>query len=220
MSARMNHPYPASHRKAHGRDLDRRASSRKRKRPDRSLSSARRRKCLVPPFPVAFWKQLENTTAAQPKSVMAIHPKLSPAASWSPRPRRPRRPRPQENANLTPQQASEISAWTEQAAESLENLHLSSVRNQDEPTSPSPACRSSPALTIPLDVDHHVERTPTPLRSKHARIAEVEAHVQETARVIYRRREPLRRDSLKRREALLMGKEGSRRRQRWENGTS
>ncbi|KAI9779213.1 MAG: hypothetical protein M1839_007465 [Geoglossum umbratile] len=32
-----------------------------------------------------------------------------------------------------------------------------------------------------------------------------------------RRREPLRRDSLKRREALLKGKEGSRRRQRWEN---
>jgi R3H-associated N-terminal domain len=33
-----------------------------------------------------------------------------------------------------------------------------------------------------------------------------------------RRREPLRRDSLKRREALLKGREGSRRRQRWENG--
>ena len=32
------------------------------------------------------------------------------------------------------------------------------------------------------------------------------------------RREPLRRDSLKRREALLKGKEGSRRRVRWENG--
>ena len=149
---------------------------------------------------------------------MAIHPKLSPAASWSPR---PRRPRPQQNANLTPEQASEISAWTEQAAESLENLHLANVRSQDEPPSPSPARHSSPALTIPLDGDNHrVERTPTPLRSKHARIAEVEAHVQETARVIYRRREPLRRDSLKRREALLMGKEGSRRRQRWENGTS
>lgn len=34
------------------------------------------------------------------------------------------------------------------------------------------------------------------------------------------RKEPLRRDSLKRREALLRGKEGSRRRQRWENGSS
>ncbi|TKA50820.1 hypothetical protein B0A49_12736, partial [Cryomyces minteri] len=34
---------------------------------------------------------------------------------------------------------------------------------------------------------------------------------------VYKRREPIRRDSLKRREALLKGKEGSRRRQRWEN---
>lgn len=33
------------------------------------------------------------------------------------------------------------------------------------------------------------------------------------------RKEPLRRDSLKRRDALLKGKEGSRRRQRWENGS-
>lgn len=31
-------------------------------------------------------------------------------------------------------------------------------------------------------------------------------------------RQILRRDSLKRREALLKGKEGSRRRQKWENG--
>jgi hypothetical protein len=32
------------------------------------------------------------------------------------------------------------------------------------------------------------------------------------------RKAPLRRDSLKNRQALLKGKEGSRRRQRWENG--
>jgi hypothetical protein len=32
------------------------------------------------------------------------------------------------------------------------------------------------------------------------------------------RKEPLKRDSQRRREALLRGKEGSRRRQRWENG--
>jgi hypothetical protein len=42
-----------------------------------------------------------------------------------------------------------------------------------------------------------------------------------TAKPVYKpRKEPLRRDSLKRREALLKGKEGSRRRQRWENGES
>ena len=40
-----------------------------------------------------------------------------------------------------------------------------------------------------------------------------------TVHTVYKRREPIRRDSLKRREALLKGKEGSRRRQRWENGS-
>jgi hypothetical protein len=40
------------------------------------------------------------------------------------------------------------------------------------------------------------------------------------SKTAYKRKEPLRRDSLKRREALLKGKEGSRRRQRWENGKS
>jgi hypothetical protein len=40
----------------------------------------------------------------------------------------------------------------------------------------------------------------------------------ETKRAYKPRKESLRRDSLKRREALLKGKEGSRRRQRWENG--
>ena len=38
------------------------------------------------------------------------------------------------------------------------------------------------------------------------------------AKTSYKRKEPIRRDSQKRREALLKGKEGSRRRQRWENG--
>jgi len=33
-------------------------------------------------------------------------------------------------------------------------------------------------------------------------------------------KEPLKRDSMNRRDALLKGKEGSRRRQRWENGRS
>jgi hypothetical protein len=38
------------------------------------------------------------------------------------------------------------------------------------------------------------------------------------ARAEKTRKEPLKRDSLKRRDALLKGKEGSRRRQRWNNG--
>lgn len=39
----------------------------------------------------------------------------------------------------------------------------------------------------------------------------------EPVHTVYKRREPIRRDSLKRREALLKGKEGSRQRRRWEN---
>jgi hypothetical protein len=35
----------------------------------------------------------------------------------------------------------------------------------------------------------------------------------------YRRKEPIRRDSMKRRESLLKGNEGTRRRLRWENGS-
>lgn len=39
------------------------------------------------------------------------------------------------------------------------------------------------------------------------------------ASTIYTQRKLLRRDSMERREALLKGKEGSRQRRRWENGT-
>lgn len=47
----------------------------------------------------------------------------------------------------------------------------------------------------------------------------LDARDDDTSKAAYKaRREPLRRDSMKRREALLKGKEGSRRRQRWENG--
>ncbi|KAG9228100.1 R3H-associated N-terminal domain-containing protein [Amylocarpus encephaloides] len=59
--------------------------------------------------------------------------------------------------------------------------------------SPSTTSSRGVALSIPLD-------------------AEAEA-----LKAAKARKEPLRRDSLKRREALLKGKEGSRRRQRWEN---
>jgi len=59
------------------------------------------------------------------------------------------------------------------------------------------------AFAIPLD-DHATEARPAP-----------SAAAKEGG--LYRRKELVRRDSLKRREALLKGKEGSRRRQRWEN---
>lgn len=93
-----------------------------------------------------------------------------------------------------------VEAWTiEHASEALAATHLSS---------PTPANRT-PAVTldIPLDDTHPPKSTAN--LPPHARV--------EPVHTVYRRREPIRRDSLNRREALLKGKEGSRRRQRWEN---
>ncbi|KAL1996353.1 hypothetical protein VTN49DRAFT_118 [Thermomyces lanuginosus] len=114
--------------------------------------------------------------------------------------------------HLTSQQARSISAWTEQAAASLQNLNLS--ENLAVGESPEVIRGTSVPLTIPLD-------DPAPAKHEHpmarARVAKASG-VDETSRLSpYQRRQPLRRDSLKRREALLKGKEGSRRRQRWEN---
>lgn len=138
---------------------------------------------------------------------MAIHPRLRPRAS---------------QGSLSPQQALAISAWTEQAAASLEDLTLSESTPVDTPVD-GPAASSTPtrsglegatvSLSIPLDDQPPV--TPSP------RVKVVDPASGETRpaqKVSFRRREPLRRDSLKRREALLKGKDGSRRRQRWENG--
>ncbi|QIX01238.1 hypothetical protein AMS68_006755 [Peltaster fructicola] len=88
-----------------------------------------------------------------------------------------------------------LDAWTaSQAAEVFSTLSIAS---------PPPTQGRSVAIDIPLDDSiHHdtLQRTRT-----------------EAVHTVYKRREPIRRDSLKRREALLKGKEGSRRRQRWEN---
>lgn len=67
---------------------------------------------------------------------------------------------------------------------------------------PRPARAAHVTLDIPLDD----EESPPPPRARPS-----------TVHTVYKRREPIRRDSQKRREALLKGKEGSRRRQRWEN---
>ena len=88
----------------------------------------------------------------------------------------------------------DIEAWAEQATAALSAVTLS-------PLPPVPG--TSVTLQIPLD--DRPERAPV-----------ADASVERVGYV--HRREPLRRDSLKRREALLKGKEGSRRRQRWENG--
>lgn len=131
---------------------------------------------------------------------MAIHPTLQTAAPGT----------------LTAQQARAISAWTEQTTASLQNLTIS----QDASTVAAGTVLrgTSVSLTIPLD-DHPSTTEPRPApRAKIANGAGEERP--QRVSLSYRHREPSRRDSLKRREALLKGKEGSRRRQRWENGMS
>lgn len=140
---------------------------------------------------------------------MAIHPSL--------------RPQSDAQGRLSPQQTRAISAWTEQAAASLENLTIS----ETAPAAQNAACSESThtggtlrgatvSLSIPLD-------DPTPptdqSTAKPRLLGRASNQTQQVPTVSFRRREPLRRDSLKRREALLKGKDGSRRRQRWENGT-
>ncbi|KAK2760330.1 hypothetical protein FQN54_002398 [Arachnomyces sp. PD_36] len=130
---------------------------------------------------------------------MAIHPKLHQHSA--------------QQGSLTPQQAHAISTWTEQATESLESLDIS-ADNAATAGTVNVAPRQAAPLLIPID-DHH----PNPSVSVRVRPA-AGVVATETKRIIpsaYGRREPLHRDSLKRREALLKGKEGSRRRQRWEN---
>jgi R3H-associated N-terminal domain len=100
-------------------------------------------------------------------------------------------PPPSQQPAATSTSAVDIEAWTVSALQSL---------------SVSPSARSTGVtLSIPLDMMRERER-------KHADGA--------PARAAYKPRKDqlLRRDSQRRREALLKGKEGSRRRQRWENG--
>ena len=90
--------------------------------------------------------------------------------------------------NPSAPQPINIEAWTEQATQSLNAVSLSSN-----------SVRGPSILAIDLD-----EKGASNDGGEHPSV--------------YRPRcEPMRRDSLKRREALLRGKEGSRRRTRWEN---
>jgi len=94
-----------------------------------------------------------------------------------------------------------VEAWTvSQAANVLATTSISSPRFAEELR----ALRTTVAIDIPLDESLHEATSPRPARP-------------EAVSTFYKRREPVRRDSQKRREALLKGNEGSRRRQRWEN---
>lgn len=94
-------------------------------------------------------------------------------------------------------QPIDIEAWTEQATAAMGSVTIA------PPT--AIVQETSVAFDIPLD-EHDAPARPVPASTSQVH-------------TVYKRKEPIRRDSLKRREALLKGKEGSRRRQRWENGT-
>lgn len=103
--------------------------------------------------------------------------------------------------NASPPHPINIDAWTEEATQSLSAVSL---------VSPSGVPGTSVSLAIGLDEPSHHKQDGNAGT----------AHRADDPSYGYRpRREPLRRDSLKRREALLKGKEGSRRRTRWENGS-
>lgn len=140
---------------------------------------------------------------------MAIHPTLRTQSSVQ--------------GTLSPQQARAISAWSEQAAAHLENLTITDSVPTSDQHWPGPASASTRntlrgttvTLSIPLD-----DPVPSADNASAPRVGvrgptSTQAH--QVPSVSFRRREPLRRDSLRRREALRKGKDGSRRRQRWEN---
>lgn len=104
-----------------------------------------------------------------------------------------------ESPNVPVSSMKRVEAWTvSQAADVLDATSISS---------PPPA-RSVRGTSVKIDIplDESVQH-----RDKlvHAKI--------EPVNTFYKRREPIRRDSLKKREALLKGNEGSRQRRRWEN---
>lgn len=101
--------------------------------------------------------------------------------------------------SASPPHPINIEAWTEEATQSLSAVSLV-----------SPVAGTSVSLAIDLDEPSH---------HKQDGIAGTTRLADDTSSGYRPRREPLRRDSLNRREALLKGKEGSRRRTRWENGS-
>lgn len=107
---------------------------------------------------------------------------------------------------VNPASAIDIDVWTEKTIQSLSTLAISSAITPHGPRG------TSVTLDIPLDT-HHEPKQEDPNKDPS-----LTAGAAIRAGYVRSRREPLRRDSMKRREALLKGKEGSRRRQKWENG--
>lgn len=106
-----------------------------------------------------------------------------------------------ENSASPRNKAFNTGAWVEQVTLSLNVGSLSA---------PQGSRNNDASLAIPIDEQP---------RLKPANTVENVLHASAHHTVAPSRHEPLRRDSLKRREALAKGHEGSRRRQRWENGS-
>ncbi|KAK5108005.1 hypothetical protein LTR62_008899 [Meristemomyces frigidus] len=98
-----------------------------------------------------------------------------------------------------PSSIERVEAWT--VSQVTDTLGATSI------TSPTPKARSTRGRSVTLDIplDDSSDEEPQPGSRREA------------VHTVYKRRTTIRRDSLDRREALLKGKEGSRRRQRWEN---
>lgn len=105
---------------------------------------------------------------------------------------------------IPPASIEKVEAWT--ISQAADVLNATSISNPSPtPSKPSTTPTRTVTLDIPLDAAEIAD--PPPYRPKPT----------EAVHTVYKRREPIRRDSLKRREALLKGKEGSRQRRRWEN---
>jgi hypothetical protein len=99
-------------------------------------------------------------------------------------------------------QPIDIEAWTQQATAAMSSVTISAPGEVVGATAVT--------LAIPLD-DHDI--------ATGGAVQPVGAAAVAKEGGLYKRKAPLRRDSMNRREALLKGKEGSRQRRRWENGT-
>lgn len=96
------------------------------------------------------------------------------------------------------------------------NLGASSFNNQEIEAWTEQVTRSSAELPSPI-ASPEISLDENPI-SKQANNLDKNAITDGTSAAHRIYREPFRRDSLQGREAILKGKEGSRRRQRWENG--
>ena len=97
----------------------------------------------------------------------------------------------------------DIEAWTEQATAALSTITISA---------PGHVPLGTTTVTLQIPLDDVETRAASASHPASAAVAKEGG--------LYKRKEPVRRDSLRRREALLKGKEGSKRRMRWENGAS